>query len=116
MDGYRAFRPEHMCYALAASNATPGGATFISAMGGGDQTLLMDGATLTGRAFLGFGMTSDAAVANAAVPVPGGNFTAALPLAAGTVQTFTFTGQGFFVAARTAGGAGTIYLALGDGV
>lgn len=116
MDGFRAFRPEHMCYALAASNAAPSGATLIAAMGGGDQTLLFDLTGLTGRAFVGFGMTSDAAVANSAPPVPGSNFTAALPLAAGTVQTITVSGQPFFIAARTNGGAGTIYLALGDGV
>lgn len=116
MDGFRAFRPEHMCYALAASNATPGGATLIAALGGGDQTLLFDLTGMTGRAFVGFGMTSDVAVANANAPVPGGNLTAALPLAAGTVQTITVSGQPFFIAARTNGGAGTIYLALGDGV
>ncbi len=115
MDGFRSFRPDGPCYALSASNAAPSGATFLASMGGGDATFLIDNVSGP-RAFLGFGMTSDAAVANAQVPVPGGNGINCLPVAGGTIQTFTFTGQNTFVAARTAGGAGTIYLALGDGV
>ncbi len=115
MDGFRPFRPEGACYALQASNATPSGATFVLPVGQGDATFMIDNVSGP-RAFLGFGMTSDAAVANARVPAPGANPVNCLPLAGGTVQTFTFAGTGMFVAARTDGGAGTIFLTLGDGV
>ena len=113
MDGFRPFRPEGACYALGASNAAPSGATFIAASGAGDASFLIYNSGAN-DAFLAMGPTSAAAVASAVIPLIGVPANV-IPCPGKTIQTFSFTGPGTFVAGITLAGAGTIYLIPGDG-
>lgn len=82
----------------------------------GDVVYLFDATGLPSgsRAWIGYGMTSTAAQANASAPLIG-TPSSALPLAAGTVQGFTLTG-GIFLAGIMEQGSGVVACMIGFGV
>lgn len=116
MDSQLPIRPEAASFVFSATPAA--GPATLSTMpaGNADVVYLMDGAKLPSgsRAWIGWGMTSDAAKANAVVPLIGSP-SAAFALAAGTVQGFTLTG-GIFLSAIMESGSGTIACTVGFGV
>jgi hypothetical protein len=92
----------------------PAGNTTIIAAGASAVSATLVGGDLAGPikylvynkgaadVWLGFGPTSDAAVANAAIPVIGSP-RAALPCPAGVIQTFSLKGSLFFAAVAEVG-------------
>ncbi len=109
--GFLPFRPNGPGFSLAA---TPGGgaATKIGPAGG-DVDFLIVNPSGGQNTWIGFGMSSTAAVNNAVVPIIGQS-TNAIPSPAGSIQTFTLVG-GMYFSPKTELGSCTISITPGFG-
>lgn len=113
MDGFSAFRPGGRTAMLLGSTLSPLPNVMMSTRPQGDITYLIGNAGAN-DAFVGYGMTSGAANANAAVPVAGAAVEC-LYVPAFSVQSFTLTPMLFF-AAQTPQGNTQLFITPGDGV
>jgi hypothetical protein len=111
MDGFLPFRPNGPGFVLAATNA--GGAATKIGPAGGDVDFLIVNPTGGQNVWIGYGMTSDVAVANAVVPLIGAS-TNAIPSPVGSIQTFTLVG-GMFFSPKTELGSCSISITPGFG-
>ena len=112
MDGYLPLKPGGSSFVLAAT-PTAGPATLIPAPTAGDITYLFDNSVNGSRCWVGYGMSSTAAQANAVIPVIG-TPSQALPLGPGTVQSFTLA-PNIFVSTIMEQGSGTVTCTVGMG-
>ena len=116
MDSALPLRPGAPSFIMALT-PTAGPATLSPMRAGqGDVVYLFDATKFPSgaRAWIGYGMTSSVAQANASVPLIG-TPSSALPLAAGTVQGFTLSG-GLYFAGIMEQGSGVVACAIGFGV
>lgn len=113
MDGFNAFRPGGRTAMLMGSALSPLTNVQMSTNMCGDITYLI-GNSGANDAFVGYGMTSGAANANAAVPVAGAAVEC-LYVPAFSVQSFTLTPMLFFCA-QTPSGNTPLYITPGTGV
>lgn len=95
--------------------ATPGGGIAVQPRGplGGEVCYLVFNAVGGEDVWLGYGMTSGAAVTNAALPLLGGE-SPALPCPSGSLQVFTLAPQLYF-SARTQMGSASLSVTPGYG-
>ena len=122
MDAALPFRPQGVGAWLAVTNAAPAAATQPAGPNAGDVCLLVYNPSGQVDAFIGYGPTSAAAVANAQFPLPltnpitppqpgGGMFIAPT----GTLQVITLV-PGQFYAGRAQLGSCSVWIAPGYGV
>lgn len=112
MDGFNPFKIGGSTFALAATPSA-GPATLIDGPDAGDVTYIFDNTGNSSRVWLGMGASSTVAQANAVIPIIG-TPSSALPVAAGTVQSFTLA-PNVFVSTIMEFGSGTVYCASGQG-
>lgn len=94
MDGFLPLKPGGSAFALSGTpTASPAAVLFP---GAGEAVYVFDNSRNTVAAWIGYGMTSTAAQASAAIPAGGGAQSNVLPLGKGTVQAFTLNGGMFF--------------------
>lgn len=115
MDGFLPFRPQGTGMLLAVTPNAPAAATQLTNPNAGDVCYLVFNPSGTAAdAWLGYGMTSAAAIANAIVPTLAGPGTPALACPAGSLQTFTLS-PGLYFAARTQLGSCSLSITPGYG-
>lgn len=112
MDGYQPIKPGSLSFAIAGG-PTAGPATVIFPGQTGEAAYLFDNTVNTSRAWIGYGMSSTVAVANARVPGLGAS-SPAFPVAGGTVQTLTLN-AGLFFSMVMEQGSGTVVGVAGAG-
>lgn len=117
MDGYLPLKPLGNTQALAAIPGTPGsastGPSTLLSNNSGETTFVFDNSTNGSAAWVGYGMTSSAAKANAVIPLLGGS-SPALRVAKNTVQPFVLNGGTFANVVMEAGSA-TVNVLVGYG-
>lgn len=113
MDGYQPFRPGGSTIVVGAQPGAAPSATFgAGPVGGGDVGYLVynPGAI---DAWLGYGLSSTAAQANAVIPIIGAP-QQALPIPGGSLQVFTLAPRLFF-SGITQLGSCSVYMTPGYG-
>lgn len=113
MQDNQSFRPGGRTAMLMGSALSPLATVMMSTAPRGDIVYLVYNSGLN-DSYLGYGMTSGAANANAVVPTAG-NAINCLPLPAGSVQSFTLSPMLFF-AAQTPSGNSQIMITPGMGM
>lgn len=113
MDGYLPLKPGGATFSIAGTpSAGPAALLFP---GGGEAVYVFDNSRNTVAAWVGYGPTSTVAQANAVIPSPGGQQSNVLPLAKGTVQSFTLN-AGMFFSVIMEQGSGTVTGNTGYGI
>ena len=113
MDSALPLKPGGSSFVFLAT-PTAGNATLVDGPSGGDVTYVFDNSKGTQRCWIGYGMTSDAAIANARVPTPGAQ-SPALPVAQGTIQAFSLAPR-LFIATIMELGSASVTLNIGMGI
>lgn len=113
MDSSLPLKPGGSSFVFLAT-PSPSQATLVDGPSAGDVTYVFDNSLGNSRLWVGYGMTSDAAKANARVPTPGGQ-SLALPIAKNTIQAFTLS-PNLFVATVMELGSATVTLNIGMGM
>jgi hypothetical protein len=112
MDGFLPIKPGGSTFAIAgATSASPSTLIFP---GTGEAVYVFDNSRNTAAAWVGYGPTSTAAQNNAVIPLLSGS-SAALPIAKGTVQSFTLN-AGLFFSVIMEQGSGTVTGNAGYGI
>ena len=118
MDAALPLKPAGFSFRFQATPAGTSPSVVVNAPAG-DVVYLFDGTAMPSgtRAWIGFGMSSAAAQANAAVPLLSAPPAASVfLLSAGTVQGFTLNGSPMFLNAIMESGSSTIGCTVGFGV
>lgn len=113
MDGYLPLKPGSATFSIAGTpSASP--ATMIFP-GFGEAAYIFDNTRNSFAAWIGYGMSSSAAQASAAVPALGAQQSNVLCIGKGTVQAFTLN-AGMFFSTIMEQGSGTVTGIAGYGV
>lgn len=116
MEAYAPFRPAAPLFAVAATPSAPVNAALLGSGLAGDVTIaIYNEGVAAADVVLGFGPTSDAAVAAAAIPLLSGSVPNAVIIKGNTEHSITVNGQFIFCAARCLLGSATVYLQAGWG-
>lgn len=113
MDGYLPLKPGGATFSIAGAPAAS--AACLPLPGSGEASYIFDNSRNSSAAWIGYGMTSDAAKANAVIPLLGGQQSNVLCVAKTTVQAFTLN-AGMFFSAIMEQGSGTVTGIGGYGV
>lgn len=113
MDGFLPLKPASATFAIAgAPTASPSAIIFP---GGGEAVYIFDNSRNSSAAWVGYGPTSTAAQASAAIPANGASQSNVLCISKGTVQAFTLN-AGMFFSVIMEQGSGTVSGIAGYGV
>mgnify|MGYP001572384228 CR=1 FL=1 len=113
MEGYQSFRPRGDTFLVLGSTPASGYVTRAGGPASGEVVYMVYNSG-AGNAYLAYGMTSAAALANAAIPIDG-TPRPVLPCPNGSIQAFTLAPMLFFCAVVPSGNA-PLMITPGEGV
>lgn len=113
MDGYLPLKPGSRTFVIAGQPTASAAAVIFPGMTG-EATYIFDNTGNAARAWIGYGSSSTAAQAAAAIPANGASGVNVLPLAGQTVQAFTLN-AGMYFSAVMEQGSGSIVGTAGYG-
>lgn len=114
MEGYQSFRPRGATFEVMGSTPATNAVSRAQGPVSGEVVYMVYNRGAV-DAYLAYGMTSDAALASAVIPLTGTGPQAVLPCPAGSVQAFTLSPMLFFCAVVPSGNAG-LMITPGEGV